>query len=169
MILKHQNLIYHVLKKMNLYHAHDELYDLGMIGLIKGVDTYNPEKGSQTTYLYRCIYNAILMNFRKKQIPTISIEEKITDNLTIAETVKDNYDFVEDLEKQWNLNQVYKVIDKLPTKEKEILIKYFGLFNTKRYKQKELAKIYNHSQSYIARIIDKAITKIRNQVMYETT
>jgi len=61
------------------------------------------------------------------------------------------------------------VIDKLPTKEKEILIKYFGLFNTKRYKQKELAKIYNHSQSYIARIIDKAITKIRNQVMYETT
>lgn len=166
-ILNNQNLIYFVLKKLNLYEEHQELFDLGMIGLIKGVDSYKEEKGTLSTYLCRCIYNNILMNFRKKRPITISYEEIIYDNITLADTLTDNHDFTTDIEKNDDLNRIYLSMNNLTKKEKDILIKYFGLFNTKKYRQSEIAKLYNHSQSYIARIINKSIKKIRKEVLHE--
>jgi len=163
-IIQNQNLIYFVLKRLNLYDRHEELFDLGMIGLIKGVDTYNPEKGTMATYLYRCIYTNVLSYFRKKQPLTISIDEYVYDQLTLEDTLSDDYDFTKELEIKEDLNRIYNSLNKLSDKEQDIMIKYFGLFNTKRYKQKELANLYNHSQSYIARIIRDSIKKIKEEI-----
>ena len=69
LVLDNVNLIYLVLKKLGLYNNHEEYFDLGMIGLVKGAKTFNKELGyNASTYLYRCIYNEIYCHLRKKEI-----------------------------------------------------------------------------------------------------
>ena len=57
-IFENENLIYFVLKQKNL--SPEEFYDLGMIGLIKGIKSFDPSKGyARSTYLVACIKNEI--------------------------------------------------------------------------------------------------------------
>ena len=166
MIIDNQNLIYFVLKKLNLYDKREELFDVGMIGLIKGVDSFNPQKGTTSTYLYRCIYTTILMEIRKKRPITISLDTPIPniENLTFQDIIIDDFNFVENILKQDQIKQIYSALDKLSFKEKDIITKTFGLFNTKQYKQKEIAKLYGYSQSYISRIIENAKRNIKKEI-----
>lgn len=167
MILNNQNLIYFVLKKMNLYDKRDDLFDVGLLGLIKGVDSFDPQKGALSTYLYRCIYTALLMEIRKKRPITISFDTPIdsTETITLEDILKDDYDFTEEFVKQEKIEQIYLALDKLSDKERDIIVKSYGLFNTKRYKQKELAEIYNFSQSYVSRVVKKAEKNIKKEVV----
>ena len=166
MIIDNQNLIYFVLKKLNLYDKREELFDVGMIGLIKGVDSFNPQKGTTSTYLYRCIYTTILMEIRKKRPITISLDTPIPniENLTFQDIIIDDFNFVENILKQDQIKQLYSALNKLSFKDKDIIIKAFGLFNTKQYKQKEIAKLYGYSQSYISRIIENAKRNIKKEI-----
>ncbi len=164
LIIHNQKLIYYVIKRMNLFFRVDELYDVGLIGLIKGADSYNSEKGTQSTYFYRCIKNEIMMYLRKKRPSTISLNTLITDNLTLGDTLVDDYNLEYEVEKKEKLIQIYNCINNLSPKEQDLIIKYFGLFESKKYTQQELAKIYNYSQGYITRLIKKAIEKIKKEV-----
>ena len=166
MIIDNQNLIYFVLKKLNLYDKREELFDVGMIGLIKGVDSFDAQKGTASTYLYRCIYTTILMEVRKKRPITISLDTPISniENLTFQDIIIDDFNFVENILKQDQIKQIYSALDKLSFKEKDIITKTFGLFNTKQYKQKEIAKLYGYSQSYKSRIIENAKRNIKKEI-----
>ena len=149
----------------------EDLVSIGTIGLIKGINTYKIDKNIKlATYASRCISNEILMFLRKnKRIQNeISLEDTLNyDNegnaLSLEDILGTDIDIV-DKEYQ-NINDkelLEQEISKLPSRDKEIMIMRYGLYNTKDYTQKEVADKLNISQSYISRIEKKVIKKIQS-------
>ena len=149
----------------------EDLVSIGTIGLIKGINTYKIDKNIKlATYASRCISNEILMFLRKnKRVQNeISLEDTLNyDNegnaLSLEDILGTDIDIV-DKEYQ-NINDkelLEQEIAKLPSRDKEIMIMRYGLYNTKDYTQKEVADKLNISQSYISRIEKKVIKKIQS-------
>ena len=168
-------LVAHIVKKFEASgYDCDDLIGIGTIGLIKAVDSYTKDKGTKiTTYAARCIENEILMMFRsnKKHKNNVSLDDTIGYDkdgniISLIDIMEDNK---ESLENQINLKQnidlLNKYINKLNKREKEIIIKRYGLNNTKEMTQKDIAKNMNISRSYVSRIEKRAITKILRAFM----
>ena len=163
-------LVAHIVKKFDTkYVSSDDLISIGTIGLIKGVDTFSPDKGVKiTTYCARCIENEILMYFRSnnKYSRDISINEvvgydKDGGEISVIDVLKaPRPDFLEDIELQDNISLVNKYLDVLSEREKEILIRRYGLNGHSSQTQKIIAKQMNISRSYVSRIEKRALTKI---------
>ena len=138
-------LVAHIVKKYDHKKEDvDDLISIGTIGLIKGIDSYTSKKGTRiTTYCARCIENEILMHFRsdKKNSKNVSINESIGFDkdgneitfLDILTTPKP--DFALDIHKKDNLNELKKYFNVLNEREKEIIIKRYGLYNYKEQTQ----------------------------------
>lgn len=163
-------LVAHIVKKYdNGKNDIDDLISIGTIGLIKAIDTFSNKNGTRlTTYAARCIENEILMYFRsdKKNQKNISINESVGfdkdgNEISFIDILKTpNPDYVKDIDLQDNIKLLYKYINILTSREKEIVIKRYGLFNTKEQTQKEIAKEFKISRSYVSRIEKRALTKI---------
>lgn len=163
-------LVAHIVKKFDPKSAEsDDLISIGTIGLIKGIDSYNVDKNIKlNTYVARCIENEILMYYRstKKYQNTVSLNDPIgTDKegntITLIDILKDNKKNIEDeVYLKDNIELINKYINKLNKREKEIIIKRYGLNNQKEMTQKNIAKSLNISRSYVSRIEKRAITKI---------
>lgn len=176
LVLKNENIIYDVLKKMNLYKKKEDYYDVGMIGLIKGVKTYDETKGfAPSTYLYRCVRNEIFLQIRKEN----SVKNKSNKNTLSYDCVYNNDDkdelefsnFIEDetqriekmlIEKE-QYEVLYKEIESLNEKDKFLIKTYYGI-DCKRIKQYELAKILNIKQGSISRKIKRILRKLREKM-----
>lgn len=171
LIERNLRLVAHIIKK---YYAankdQDDLISIGTIGLIKGITTFDHQKGARlATYAARCIENEILMYFRnqKKRQNDINIDDPIeTDGdgnaLTFLDIVCEEEDFAENLDLKNNTKLLYKYLEELPAREKEILIMRYGLFNTKPRTQKQIASKLGISRSYVSRIETKAIKRLRD-------
>lgn len=163
-------LVAHIVKKYdNEKDDVDDLISIGTIGLIKGIDTFSNKNGTKlTTYAARCVENEILMFYRanKKNNKNISINESVGfdkdgNEISFLDILKTpNPDYVNDIDLQDNIKLLYKFIDVLTKREKEIIIKRYGLYNTKEQTQKEIAKEFKISRSYVSRIEKRALTKI---------
>ena len=163
-------LVAHIIKKYDIKTDNqDDLISIGTIGLIKGIDSFSNKNGSKlTTYVARCIENEILMYYRsnKKNSKNISINEKIGfdkegNEISFLDILKTpNPDYIEDITLKDNVKKLYEYINILSSREKEIIIKRYGLFNKKEQTQKEIAKEFNISRSYVSRIEKRALTKI---------
>ena len=148
----------------------EDLVSIGTIGLIKGVKTYKLDKNIKLApYASRCISNEILMFLRKNKKVTneISLEDTINydaegNALSLEDILGTDIDIVDkNYQDKNNKELLEKEISKLPARDKEIMIKRYGLYNTKEYTQKELADLLNISQSYISRIEKKVIKRIK--------
>jgi len=114
------------------------------------------------------VANEILMFFRsnKKNAKNISINESVGfdkdgNEISFLDILKTpNPDYVKDITLQDNIKLLYKYIDVLTKREKEIIIKRYGLFNQKEQTQKEIAAEFKISRSYVSRIEKRALTKI---------
>ncbi len=163
-------LVAHIVKKYdNDKDDVDDLISIGTIGLIKGIDTFSNKNGTKlTTYAARCIENEILMFYRsnKKNSKNISINESVGfdkdgNEISFLDILKTpNPDYVSDIDLKDNIKLLYKFIDVLTYREKEIIIKRYGLYNQKEQTQKEIAKEFGISRSYVSRIEKRALTKI---------
>lgn len=163
-------LVAHIVKKYDTKEAMtDDLISIGTIGLIKGIDTYNGDRKTKiTTYAARCIQNEILMHFRsqKKYGPTVSLNDAIGhdkegNEINLIDVIKDkNVDLFETLDLKNNINLLKKYLRLLNKREKEIIIKRYGLYNTREMTQKEIAKELKISRSYVSRIEKRALTKM---------
>ena len=163
-------LVAHIVKKYdNGKEDIDDLISIGTIGLIKGIDTFSNKNGTRlTTYAARCIENEILMFFRanKKNSKNISINESVGfdkdgNEISFLDILKTpNPDYVKEIALQDNIKLLYKYINILTKREKEIIIKRYGLFNQKEQTQKEIASEFKISRSYVSRIEKRALTKI---------
>lgn len=163
-------LVAHIVKKYDTKEAMtDDLISIGTIGLIKGIDTYNGDRKTKiTTYAARCIQNEILMHFRsqKKYGPTVSLNDAIGhdkegNEINLIDVIKDkNVDLFETLDLKNNINLLKKYLRLLNKREKEIIIKRYGLNNTKDMTQKEIADEFKISRSYVSRIEKRALTKM---------
>ena len=163
-------LVAHIVKKYDTKEAMtDDLISIGTIGLIKGIDTYNEDRKTKiTTYAARCIQNEILMHFRsqKKYGPTVSLNDAIGhdkegNEINLIDVIKDkNVDLFETLDLKNNINLLKRYLKLLNKREKEIIIKRYGLNNTKDMTQKEIADELKISRSYVSRIEKRALTKM---------
>ena len=162
-------LVSHIVKKYNAGNDTDDLISIGIIGLIKGVDSFSPSKGNKlTTYCARCIDNEILMYFRnnKKNNLNISLDEQIGydkdgNEISLLDVLKTpSIDYVEDINFKDNVNLLLNNINILSDREKIIIYKRYGLFGYKELTQKEIAKELHISRSYVSRIEKRALTKL---------
>lgn len=163
-------LVAHIVKKYDTKEAMtDDLISIGTIGLIKGIDTYNGDRKTKiTTYAARCIQNEILMHFRsqKKYGPTVSLNDAIGhdkegNEINLIDVIKDkNVDLFETLDLKNNISLLKRYLKLLNKREKEIIIKRYGLNNTKDMTQKEIADELKISRSYVSRIEKRALTKM---------
>lgn len=167
-------LVAHVCKKYSSSNVEqDDLISIGSIGLIKGVNTYNPEKSIKlSTYISKCIDNEILMYFRakKKQDKEVYLEDPIgkdkDDNcITLSDILEnDEKNIDEELDSKIKTKKLYDSIEKkLKPREKEIIKLRFGLYGRKIRTQREISKMLNISRSYVSRIETKAIEKLAEE------
>ena len=163
-------LVAHIVKKYDTGSNNtDDLISIGTIGLIKGVDSYSfKHKTRLTTYCARCIENEILMHFRsnKKNSKNISIDEPIGfdkegNAITFLDILKTpNPDFALDIHTKDNLKLLKKYFSVLNDREKDIIIKRYGLDGNDEVTQKEIAREMGISRSYVSRIEKRALTKM---------
>ena len=173
LLIEHNlRLVAHIIKKYYYNNKEQEdLISIGTIGLIKAVSTFDSDKGSKfATYASKCIENEILMYFRgkKKEAQDLYISDPIdTDkdghSLTLMDIVADDCDLIADVDLKLKCDKLYKMIDKVLTKrEKEIIIKRYGLNGQKAMQQRIIAEEMNISRSYVSRIEKKALEKLKN-------
>lgn len=163
-------LVAHIVKKFETKNDDvDDLIGIGTVGLIKGIDTYSPNKNVKiTTYCAKCIENEILMYYRgdKKNSKNISIYENIGfdkegNEITILDIIKTkDPEFIEEIHKKDNIELLKKYMKILNKREKEIIVKRYGLDGNDEITQKEIANLLGISRSYVSRIEKRAITKI---------
>ena len=151
----------------------EDLISIGTIGLIKSINTFNPEKNIKlATYASRCIENEILMYLRRnsKVKAEISFYEPLNidwdgNELLLSDILgTDNdtvYNFIEDeVDKQLLL----MALKSLNEREKEIVRLRFGLNGTMEKTQKEVADMLGISQSYISRLEKKIIRRLKKEI-----
>lgn len=167
-------LVAHITKKYSNESNSEDLISIGIVGLIKGINTFDPEKNHKlSAYISRCIENEVLMNLRstKKLNNEISLDESIgTDkegnNLTFADILPaENNDIIDSLAAKMNAARLYKAIDAaLNNAEKDIIIRRYGLFDRNRLTQREVAEMMGISRSYVSRIEKRALKKLAEEL-----
>ena len=171
LVEKNMRLVAHMIKKYACAEKDtQDLISVGTIGLIKAVNTFNPDKKIRlATYAAKCIDNEILMMLRndKKKMQELSLYEPIgTDkegnDITFIDVVGDETrDYVGDMLTAEQLKCIYDNMDNILTeREKTIIIGRFGLFGSKEMTQNELAAKLNISRSYVSRIERHALNKL---------
>ena len=172
MLINHNlRLVAHVSKKYSSSNiTKEDLISIGIIGLIKGINSFDYNKGIKfATYGARCIDNEILMALRSetKTASNVFLEDYISfdeegNNISLLDILATDED---DVNSKVNLKVesefLYKIMDEvLEDREKEILYLRYGLKGKRSYTQREIADMYDISRSYVSRIEKKAIEKI---------
>ncbi len=168
-------LVAHIVKRFDLKNEDsDDLISIGTIGLIKGIDTYKKDQKTKiTTYAAKCVQNELLMHFRsnKKTSLNVSLNDSIGfdkegNEINLIDILKDiEYDFVDKINVKDNIIRLEKYLSFLTDREKDIIIKRYGLYNTKEETQKQIAKNLKISRSYVSRIEKRALTKMLREFL----
>lgn len=154
----------------------EDLISIGTIGLIKGINTFNPTKNIKlATYASRCIENEILMYLRKnsKTKMEVSIDEPLNvdwdgNELLLSDILGTDEDIIsKDIENEVERKLLYKAIEKLNNREKIIVQMRYGLnnINGDEMTQKEVADSLGISQSYISRLEKKIIKRLKREIV----
>ena len=151
----------------------EDLISVGTIGLIKAVNTFNPEKKIKlATYASRCIENEILMYLRRnsKVKAEISFYEPLNidwdgNELLLSDILGTDDDIVYNLiEDEVDKELLFTAMKNLSNREKEIVELRFGLCGYKEKTQKEVADMLGISQSYISRLEKKIIKRLKKEI-----
>ncbi|MDD7793638.1 RNA polymerase sporulation sigma factor SigE [Clostridium sp. 'White wine YQ'] len=151
----------------------EDLISVGTIGLIKAVNTFNPEKKIKlATYASRCIENEILMYLRRnsKVKAEISFYEPLNidwdgNELLLSDILGTENDIVYNLiEDEVDKQLLFMVLKNLNDREKEIVKLRFGLYGSREKTQKEVADMLGISQSYISRLEKKIINRLKKEM-----
>lgn len=172
LILHNLRLVSHIVRK---YYSSapdtEDLVSIGIIGLVKAVDTFKIESGTRfATYGARCVQNEILMHFRaeKKHSGEVSLAETIDidrdgNPLTYMDVISTNENLGDELDKKTEIERALRLIkNSLDERERQIITMRYGLFGLSRaYTQKQIAEKLGISRSYVSRIEKSAIEKLK--------
>lgn len=151
----------------------EDLISIGTIGLIKAVNTFKAEKKIKlATYASRCIENEILMHIRKisGQKQEMSLDEPINtdwdgNELLLSDILGTDGDTVTGpLEDDADHQLLREALERLPQREREIMVLRYGLDGCREKTQKEVAELMGISQSYISRLEKRIVTRLRREI-----
>ena len=172
LIERNLRLVAHIMKKYYAQTADQEdLISIGTIGLMKGIETFDPSKGARlATYAARCVENEILMYFRsqKKSAQDVSLSDYIETGadgaaLSFMDVVGDDSDLLEELSGKELAEQLRVAVKThLTDQERQVICLRYGLNGGKACRQREVAQITGISRSYVSRIEKRALEKLRN-------
>lgn len=156
----------------------EDLISIGTIGLIKAINTYNPEKNIKlATYASRCIENEILMYLRRtsKHKLEVSIDEPLNvdwdgNELLLSDILGTDEDIIyRDMEDEVERKLLIGAIRKLSGREQTIIRLRFGIGvgDEKELTQKEVASLLGISQSYISRLEKKIMGRLKKEILRE--
>ncbi len=174
LIERNLRLVSHIMKKYYAASADQEdLISIGTIGLIKGISTFDPEKGARLgTYAARCVENEILMHFRsqKKSSQDVSLSDYIETGadgaaLELMDVISSDEDLLERVSTRELLGKMKEAMDRVLTEqERKVLFMRYGLGGGKVCRQREAAQVLGISRSYISRIEKRALEKLRQEL-----
>ena len=178
LLIEHNmRLVAHIIKKYAFTDKEtDDLLSIGTIGLIKAINSYNPEKNIKlATYASRCIENEILMYLRRnnKTKAEVSIDEPLNvdwdgNELLLSDILGTDEDIIyKDLEDEAERKILSKAIEKLSDRERMIVDLRYGLSASDGMEktQKEVADMLGISQSYISRLEKKIIKRLKKEMI----
>lgn len=164
-------LVAHIIKKyFTQSEDTEDLISIGTIGLIKGINTYKPEKGVRlATYASRCIENEILMHFRanKKSAGDLSLSDALDvdsegNGLSVMDVVATEEDLADTLGSRELCGSLRSCIaETLDAREAQIIQLRYGLDGKAPRTQRETAKLCGISRSYVSRLEKRALEKLR--------
>lgn len=174
LIYHNLRLVAHIVKKYSNAGEADDLISVGTIGLIKAINTYQLNKGTQlSTYAARCIENEILMLIRinKKHVGVYSLEESLGhdkdgNEITLQDIIGNDIDELSTKVEGTILGEkLYNLLkESLSSREFKIICMRFGLKGTPALTQLEVAEKLGISRSYISRLENKALKEIREKI-----
>lgn len=178
MLIEHNlRLVAHISKKYESSGDDpDDLISIGTIGLMKAVNTFDMDKGTKlATYAARCIDNEILMHLRatKRMRLDLYIREPIGvdkegNEITLLDTLPFDGDSIPDMvETQMQQERLQKLLGRLERRERMVLMLRFGLVDSVRLTQREIAKELKISRSYVSRIEKKAMQRLMEEIQKE--
>ena len=170
-LIRHNlRLVAHIAKKYYTQSdEQDDLISIGTIGLIKGVSSYRPEKGTRlATYAAKCVENEILMYFRsrKKLQGEVSLNDSLDsdadgESLYLMDVVGVEDTMYLDIQDRDDCLRVRKLVHEcLTEREEEVIISRYGLGGRMPRTQREVAKKLGISRSYVSRIEKRALQKL---------
>mgnify|MGYP004564756187 CR=1 FL=1 len=153
----------------------EDLISIGTIGLIKGINTFNPEKKIKlATYASRCIENEILMYLRRNNRVKleVSFDEPLNtdwdgNELLLSDILGTDEDVIyKDIETEVEISLLKKAMLSLNERERQIIELRFGVnrVENKELTQKEVADILGISQSYISRLEKKIMARLKKEI-----
>ncbi len=154
--------------------ATEDLISIGTIGLMKAIETFNPDKKIKlATYASRCIENEILMHLRKttRLKLEVSFDEPLNvdwdgNELLLSDILGTDPDIVSrDLEDSVDKELLYKALDLLTERERDIIEMRFGLKDDHPQTQKQVADAMGISQSYISRIEKRIMKRLKREIL----
>ena len=175
LLIEHNlRLVSHIVKKYYSQSKNqDDLTSIGTIGLIKAVDSFSCNNGVRfATYASKCIQNEILMHFRadKKLKCEVSINETIDidkdgNPLTYMDVISCEDTIAEDLFIRMSSQKALEIIkDSLDRREREIIVRRYGLAGNEPQTQREISQMLGISRSYVSRIEKAALQKINSEL-----
>lgn len=156
----------------------EDLISIGTIGLIKSINTFNPQKNIKlATYASRCIENEILMYLRRnnKHKLEVSIDEPLNvdwdgNELLLSDILGTEEDVIyKDMEEQAEKKVLFRAVKRLSGREQTIVKLRFGIGTdqNRELTQKEVATLLGISQSYISRLEKKIMSRLKKEILKE--
>lgn len=177
LIVHNLRLVVYIAKKFETHAASlEDLISIGTIGLIKAVNTFEPDKNIKlATYASRCIENEILMYLRKSsnKRQESSIDEPLNvdcdgNELLLSDVLGTEQNQVgTQLEQSAERTMLLDAVERLSSREKQIMQLRFGLAGFSEHTQKEVADLIGISQSYISRLEKRIIRRLRTDLEKE--
>ena len=170
LIMHNLRLVAHITKKyQNSPEDAEDYISIGIIGLMKAIDTFDAGRGRLATYACRCIDNELLMMLRarKKSAKEVSLYEPVgTDKegneIQIYDLCTEKDDILYTLERQEAVEALHKAVNTvLDDRERDVIIRRYGLNGDKEETQQEVGMVYGISRSYVSRIEKRALLKLR--------
>lgn len=173
LIERNLRLVVYIARKFENTGIHiEDLVSIGAIGLIKAVNTFDPDKKIKlATYASRCIENEILMYLRRnsKTRTEVSFDEPLNidwdgNELLLSDVLGTENDTIyRNIEEQVDRKLLHKALDKLSDRERTIMELRFGLADGEEKTQKDVADLLGISQSYISRLEKRIIKRLRKE------
>lgn len=162
MFLTNYGIVFFVMRRLGIPAFDEDMFQIGSIGLLKAIDTFDASKGCFSTYAFRLVRNELLTEFRKSKKSvnaTFSLDDNVDigngESVSYAEMIPDGKDYEENVV---NLMLAQQIFERLGSREKHI----FTMFFIENRTQSEISEALGISQSYISRII-KGIGKIKKK------